>query len=336
MKKTLIALAALAATGAAFAQSSVTIYGVADVSVGKVSDAVVKTPAVAATATAAAKPATYALGMSSDTFQAIANNSLNNGNSRLGFKGVEDLGGGMKAGFNFEEGINLANGANDAPQNFHRASWVNLAGNFGEVRLGRSLSTSFYSVAKWELTGTANYSVVANQFSFAGAGSRNDAGVMYFSPDFNGFSFGASTVLKGNSASGNAKYDLSATYAAGPVVASLAYNTQKGANKGLALGGKYTIGNFAVAASYQDVKKEATGVKVAKGFTLGGTTTMGPVSLTLDVARDTEFKDTDLVFEAKYALSKRTFLYGVVLRDGKGKVLTQNATGYALGLRHNF
>ncbi|MBL8386805.1 MAG: porin [Hydrogenophaga sp.] len=335
MKKTLIALAAVAATGAAFAQSSVTIYGVADVSAGKVSDAVVKTPAVAATATAAAKPATYALGMSSDKFQAIANNTLNNGNSRLGFKGVEDLGGGLKAGFNFEQGINAANGATDA-NTYQRAAWVNVAGGFGEVRLGRSLSTSFYSVAKWELTGTANYSAVANQFSFNGAGPRNDAAIMYFSPDFSGFSFGASTVLKGNSANGNAKYDLSASYAAGPVVASLAYNTQKGATKSLTLGGKYTIGNFAVAASYTDAKMEATGVKVAKGFTLGGSTTMGPVTLTLDVARDTEFKDTDFVFETKYALSKRTFVYGVAMRDGKGKVLKQNATGYALGIRHNF
>lgn len=334
MKKHLIALAALAATGAAFAQSSVTVYGVADVSAGKVSDAIVKTPAVAATETTAAKPATYALGMGSDKFQAIANNTLNNGNSRLGFKGVEDLGGGLKAGFNFEQGINAANGATDA-NTFQRAAWLNLAGDFGEVRLGRSLTTSFYSVAKWELTGTANYSAVANQFGFAGAGSRNDAAIMYFSPSMGGFSVGASTVLKGNTGT-EAKYDLSLSYANGPVVATMAYNTQKGGNTGMAIGAKYTMGAFALAASVQNNEKEATGVTVAKGVTLGGTANLGPVSLTVDVARDTEFKDTDVVVEVKYPLSKRTFLYGVMLSDGKGKVLTEKATGYALGVRHNF
>ncbi len=332
MKKTLIALAALAST-AAFAQSSVTLYGVADVSVGKIDDAVVKTPAVAATATAAAKPATYALGVSSDKFQAFANSALNNGSSRLGVRGTEDLGGGLKAGFNFEQGINIANGATDA-NTFQRAANVSLMGGFGEVRMGRSLTTSFYSVAAWELTGTANYSVVANQFGFVGAGSRNDAALMYFSPSMGGFTVGASTVLKGNTGS-EAKYDLSATYRNGPVVASVAYNTQKGGLKGYSLGGKYDFGGFAVAASYMSAEREATGATVAEGFSLGGTANLGPVALTLDIARDTEFKDTDFVLEAKYPLSKRTFLYGIVLRDGKGKT-SDDVTAFAVGVRHNF
>lgn len=333
MKKTLIALAAVAATSAAFAQSSVTLYGVADVSVGKVSDVVVKTPAVAATATTAAKPATYSLGMASDEFQAIANNVLNNGSSRLGVRGVEDLGGGLKAGFNFEQGINLANGATDA-NTFQRAANLSLMGGFGELRLGRSLTTSFYSVATWELTGAANYSVVANQFGFAGAGARNDAAIMYFSPSFGGLKVGASTVLKGNTGT-EAKYDLSLTYAEGPVAASFAYNTQKGGVQGYALGGKYNFGAFAVAASYNESENEATGVTRAKGVTIGATANLGPVALTVDVARDTEFKDTDLVLEAKYPLSKRTFVYGVVVRDGEGKTAA-TTTGYAVGIRHNF
>lgn len=334
MKKTLIALAAVAATGAAFAQSSVTLYGVADLSLGKVSDAVVKTPAVPATETTPARPATYGLGISSDKFQAFANSALNNGSSRLGVRGTEDLGGGMSAGFNFEQGINVNSGATDA-NTFQRAANASLMGGFGEIRLGRSLTTSFYSVASWELTGTANYSAVANQFGFAGAGSRNDAAIMYFSPSFSGFKFGASTVLKGNTGT-EAKYDLSATYANGPITASFAYNTQKGGTQGLALGGKYNFGAFALAASYQTNEREATGVTLAKGVTIGGSANLGPVVLTLDVARDTEFKDTDWVLEAKYPLSKRTFMYGVASTDGKGKVLTKKVTGYALGIRHNF
>jgi predicted porin len=316
MKKTLIALAAVAATGAAFAQSSVTLYGVADVSVGKTNQA--------------------GLGLADDKFQAIASNILNNGNSRFGFRGTEDLGGGLKAGFNFEGGINIANGAGNTSggQMFSRAANVSLMGGFGEIRAGRSLTTSFYSVASWELTGTANYSVVANQFSFAGAGPRDSAQVMYNSPSFGGFKVSASTVMKGNGAlNGNAnlaKYDLSATYAAGPLTASLAYNKVDTKEKNIAIGGKYNFGAFAVAGSLQD----PAGAK--KGFTLGVSAPMGPVTLTADIARatDTANKNTDFLLEAKYALSKRTFAYAVYMKDGA--VAGKDTNGYAVGVRHNF
>jgi predicted porin len=66
------------------------------------------------------------------------------------------------------------------------------------------------------------------------------------------------------------------------------------------------------------------------------------VTLTLDIARDTKFKDTDVLVEGKYALSKRTFAYAAVLRDGKGKATAgnptglTNVTGYSVGVRHNF
>lgn len=312
MKKTLIALAAVAATGAAFAQSSVTLYGVADVSLGKVS-------------------ANGTLGYTDDA-QLSSNGILNNGSSRLGFRGVEDLGGGLKAGFNFEQGINLESGATDAPT-FQRAANMSVMGNFGEIRLGRSLTTTFYSVAAWELTGTANYSVVGKQFGY-GAGARYDAAIMYFSPSMGGFKVGASTNLKGNTGA-DARYDLSLGYAAGPLATSFAYTTQKNAVQAYSLGAKYDFGGFVVAGSLNDSEFEATGVTIAKGFSLGGTAKLGAVSLTLDVARDTEAKDTDLLVEAKYPLSKRTFVYAVVLRDGKGKQAT-NETGYAVGVRHNF
>lgn len=311
MKKTLIALAAVAATGAAFAQSSVTLYGVADISLGDSN-------------------------IANTSFAANANGTMNNGNSRWGVRGVEDLGGGLKAGFNFEQNVSLADGS--TPDGFARAANLSLMGGFGEVRLGRSLTTSFYSVASWELTGAANYSVVANQFGFAGAGSRNNAALMYFSPDFNGFKVGASTVLKGNTGT-EAKYDLSLTYAAGPLAASLAYNTQNNGINGMALGAKYNFGAFILAASYHDNEDDATGLTTTKGYTIGGTANLGPVALTLDIARDTEAKDTDFVLEAKYPLSKRTFVYGTVYRDGNGdtfKAVGDDVNAYAVGIRHNF
>ena len=84
MKKSLIALAVLAASGAAMAQSSVTLYGVVDLGIGK-------------------------LGKGKVAMQ--GGQIVNNGVSRIGFRGVEDLGGGLKVGFNYEQGINAENGA---------------------------------------------------------------------------------------------------------------------------------------------------------------------------------------------------------------------------------
>lgn len=341
MKKTLIALAAVAATGAAFAQSSVTLYGVADVAVGKTNQA--------------------GLGLASDKFQAIASNTLNNGTSRYGFRGVEDLGGGLKAGFNFEAGISLADGSGNLSggQAFSRAANVSLMGGFGEIRAGRSLTPSFYSVASWELTGTANYSIVAKQFNYAGADPRDSALVMYRSPSFGGLTVDFGTVLKGNDAlqvaqanpataantaaiaavaGAQSKMDMAVTYAAGPLVASLAYNKVSGGNTALqnkanlAVGGKYNFGAFAVAGSIQDPAGDK------KGFTLGVSAPMGPVTLTADIARDNgtnATKNTDFLLEAKYALSKRTFAYGVYMKDG-GIAGAKATNGYAVGLRHNF
>ena len=315
MKKTLIALAAVAATGAAFAQSSVTLYGVADVAVGKAN--------------------AVGLGFGNDKFQVVANNTLNNGNSRIGFRGVEDLGGGLKAGFNFEQAVNIANGATEANQ-FQRAANMSLMGGFGEIRAGRSLTPSYYSFASWELTGAANYSAVANQFKFVGAGSRDNALVMYRSPSFSGLTVDVATVLKGNDADATAagdqsKYDIAATYVAGPLAASLAYNKVSGATKNVAVGAKYNLGAFTVAGSLQD----PAGVK--KGFTIGVSAPVGPVTLTADIARatNTADKNTDFLLEAKYALSKRTFAYGVYMRDGAvagGK----SVSAYSVGVRHNF
>ena len=127
MKKSLIALAVLAASGAAMAQSSVTLFGVVD--------------------------ATYAYGSGSASNKSQLTNSGYN-SSRLGFRGVEDLGGGMTASFWLEAGVNNDNGsgANTNTNNqatgatggggltFNRRSTVSLSGGFGEVRLGRDFT----------------------------------------------------------------------------------------------------------------------------------------------------------------------------------------------------
>ncbi len=315
MKKSLIALAVLAASGAAMAQSTVTLYGVADVSVAK---------------TTGAKLA------------ASANGLANNGNSRFGLRGSEDLGGGLKANFNFEQNVSLADGstcnlttcaAGQAGLNtnaFQRAAWFELAGGFGSLRAGRSLSPSFYGIASWELTGAANYSAVASMFGF-GAGLRNNVMVAYTTPNLGGLTASIGHVLEGNGAAnahaGLNKWDMTVIYAAGPVTAALTYGKVENGVKNVTLGGAMNFGGVKVAASFQDP------AGAVKGFTLGASAPMGPVTLTADLARDTgsAVKSTDYIIEAKYALSKRTFAYGIIHRDGSAKVNTT-----CVGVRHDF
>ncbi|HVL76861.1 MAG TPA: porin, partial [Noviherbaspirillum sp.] len=112
MKKSLFALAVLGAfAGAASAQTSVTVYGVADISLAK------------------------ARGVSTQMSSA---GLLNNGTSRLGFRGTEDLGGGLRASFNFEQGIDLEQGnlSQDGGGAWGRAANMSLGGAWGTLSMG--------------------------------------------------------------------------------------------------------------------------------------------------------------------------------------------------------
>ena len=306
MKKTLLAVAVAAALPAvAFAQSNVTMYGVADFGISKVTGG--------------------------DT-QFTSNGGGNNGNSRLGVRGTEDLGGGLKASFNFEQAVNLETGATDA-NTWQRAAWASLSGGFGSVRFGRSLSPSFYGVAAWELTGTANYSVHYNLFGAAGGNTRNNSGIAYTTPNMGGFSATLGYVFEadnGGPSIGN-RVDANVIYGAGPLVVSAWYNKNSEVpNAGIGIGGSYNFGAFKLAGSWQE-----KAVTQDDGFSLGIGTKLGPVDLVFDVVRYTVFAtdvtDTHYLLEAKYPLSKRTFAYGAVLRNGAADV-----TQTSVGIRHNF
>ena len=206
-----------------------------------------------------------------------------------------------------------------------RAANLWLGGNWGTFQMGRTLNPSFYGVAAWELTGTANYSVVGNTYGYVG-GARNSSEFSYKTPDFGGLTAKLGYIMKADNG-GNAKWDLNVIYANGPIAAGLSANKTKGQKVGYALGGKYNFGNFAVAASYSDNHK------VRRGFSIGGTANFGAASVTLDLTRDTKNlagkKYTNGLLEGKYALSKRTFMYAAYLRhDGNNN--------YGLGVRHNF
>ena len=318
MKKSLIALAVLGASGVAMAQSSVTLYGVADAGVGRIKSGYAR--------------ATSNDDGASDKTQFLSGSTMNNTNSRIGVRGVEDLGGGLKAGFNFESGLDLDNGDHLGSGGgfWGRAANLWLGGNWGTFKMGRTLNPSFYGTAAWELTGAANYSVVTNTYNFAGSGPRNNSQFSYKTPDFGGLSAEIGYILKPDNGD-RAKWDMNVIYANGPIGAGLAVNKVKDGKTNYGLGGKYNFGNFVVAASYSQA---SVGDLRRRGFSLGGTATFGAFALTLDLTRDTKNeltgdKYTNGLVEAKYALSKRTFIYGAFLRF-------DDTNNYGIGVRHNF
>lgn len=302
MKKTTLVLWTMTLSGLSAAQPNVTLYGVADMALAKTTG---RTP------------------------QFMSSATQNNGTSRWGLRGSEDLGGGLKAAFNLEAQVGLLDGA-AASALFARQANMSLSGGFGTLKAGRSLTPSWYGTMAWELTSSANYAVVNSQFGYGGLNSRHNAEVSYTTPDWGGLRMTWGHVLAATN-NGVAKNDVNVMYRAGPLSAALVYNKLDHTGKNLSLGAAYHFGSFKLAGSLQN----ATGAGLGKGFTLGGTLPLGPLSLTLDVARDTQKKDTDAVAEARYALSRRTTVYGVLLRNGAGKA-NQAVSSMAVGLRHNF
>ena len=130
MKKSLIALAALAATGA-FAQSSVTLYGVVDVNLSSVKTSTWNTTAV----TPATTPATATSSVSSLTQNGVSSGGQNN--SRWGLRVNEDLGSGLKAVAVVESGIWADNGTIQAGPAYGRQVFGGLSSNYGTLTMGR-------------------------------------------------------------------------------------------------------------------------------------------------------------------------------------------------------
>jgi predicted porin len=253
MKKSLIALAVLAASGAAMAQSSVTLYGVADAGV------------------------TYLNG--ADNWSGVT--SGNNLTSRLGFRGVEDLGGGLKANFVLEGGFNLDNGdgasgyagakAGEGFQ-FKRRSTVGLSGGFGEVRMGRELTAAYNATARYDVFGSVGIGQsrlwadggVVDASANATAVTTNQRisnALTYVSPDFSGFKFGLNYGFGETTASNSDSGYLGAglMYDNGPLSLGLGLERlNNGANSVAAsdidawsLGGSYDFGVAKLLAGYR-------------------------------------------------------------------------------------
>lgn len=206
MKKTLLALAAIAASSASFAQSSVTLYGVADASLESVKG--------------------------EKTVTRVSSDNLST--SRFGLKGTEDIGGGLKANFNLESSIKLDTGAQGNNARFwDRAAWVGIAGGFGDLRLGR-IDTPIGDIAGNVLS-AQNYDDLKLLGTRAGVDYRRaDNAVTYFLPTLvpgltasvqYSTGNGTNNATSGEVAGSNwgKAYGLAVKYAAGPLSAGLGY-----------------------------------------------------------------------------------------------------------------
>ena len=250
MKKTLIALAVLGSiAGVAQAQSAVTVYGALDVAVSKATGTTTKMGA--------------------------------GDNNKLGFKGVEDLGGGLAATFQAEIRFDPDTGTVEAGGRplFQGQSRVGLMGAFGQVRLGRGLSAmqeSSWAFDPWGNTrarGTFNPGIIS-----AGYGSdplngaspvfntsnRFSNALFYNSPVMGGFQANVSVATKeaGNNGGPQASVvpvSVSGTYNNGPIGAMLAYERNALEDKYWQVGASYKVGPAKLMASYAQTKFGDTG-----------------------------------------------------------------------------
>lgn len=356
MKKTLLALAAIAASSAAFAQSSVTLYGVVDASVENVK------------------------GTSGSDKTATRVSSDNLATSRVGLKGSEDLGGGLKTNFNLETNVKVDTGAQGNTRFFDRAAWVGLAGGFGEVRLGRIDSSIGLLAGNSAILGAQAYDDFKIAKTFSGDTYRRvDNAVTYLLPKFvdgltaqvqysaaAGTSSTTGTEVGGTKAGRNV--GLNVQYVAGAFGAGLgyinAYNTDPvGAvradkDKGVLAYASYDFGLAKLTAyGEQDTRDSADKSRQLYGARVDVPVTQAfAVQASLSRVKNQTLSATDTIddnativaLKGVYALSKRTSVYGLytAVNNGDGMKKTiggddmftngKNAHGLAFGLVHKF
>lgn len=308
MKKSLVALAALALVGAASAQSSVTLYGKANVAIVKVTGA-----------------------------DAALTDAGDGSGSRWGLMGTEDLGGGLKANFKLENGYLIDTGSLDNTTNllFQRQSWMSLSGGFGEVRLGRDYTLGFYgSIGNMPATGVDAHVAV---FGFNGMASRNSNQIVYRSPKFSGFQGAVSTQLTGDNV--NAVTELALAYANGPLTVNLT-GAQANDISGdtWALNAAYKFGVTTVSAGYVDKGIELPGAVVGKGGWLAVKADIGAWTPFAGYANNIDATGTQIEsayhLGVYYALSKRTSLYA--MGGQTSNAASTDVTKTMLGVVHNF
>jgi len=318
MKKSLITIAVLGAmSSAALAQSNVTIYGLLDAGV------------VSERGGATGTVTKLSSGVSSA--------------SRLGFKGTEDLGGGLSALFVLEEGVLIDTGAQDAAgQAFNRQSYVGLSSKeAGTITLGRQYTMLYNAIQQVGDPFGAGYAGTAkNLFPVAGAEIRANNAIVYSTPKLNGFSGDAMYSLgeqAGNNSAGR-QFGLGLNYSNGPLNTRLIYNNKNSdtsTNNNIApvvVASSHDVGrNVLFAANYDfNVAKGYFMFGSDKGFNsapLYNTTTVKPFGTTFGPSIDSN----DLLIGTTVPVGQSGTVMASYIRKNDKTSLNQDADQYGIG-----
>jgi predicted porin len=360
-KQSLFAFAMAASlSSAALAQSSLTVYGLADTAIRR------QTNALGASRTSGT-PGGNTWSMAS---------GWSNG-SRIGFRGVEDLGGGMNAHFVLENGFSIDTGAmSDTNSFFNRSAYVGVGGAWGSLDMGRQYSVAFkimadYDPFRMQYSGLIPLAMVtpgspgsSGCLPITGGGCARFNNDLQYSGTFGNFTARAEYAFgeTPGSTSRGAAQALGLRYANGPFSAGGAYTRQKtvtGFDKqAYTVGGAYGIGPVRISLGYNNDEVETTTVDTKIRSVWGGVSYQATPALTLtggyyqirvssavSATRPTGKEKLDFfIIEAKYALSKRTSLYaeadrnkwsrGIFFLPATTPGVTQN--GVSIGINHRF
>jgi predicted porin len=330
MKRTLAVAAVSALTaGAALAQSSVTVYGRLNTSME------------------------YQDNIGADGTQSV----LQNNASRLGFKGIEDLGGGLKALFFLEHRFNVDTGT--VTGDFYAGdSFVGLeSASLGTFRLGRLTSAAYYATADYVSyhnhdTGTSEDKL----YTYLG---RNKNTIAWLSPAFAGFTVEGSVSASEGTGDANKVFGLAVNYDGGAFQAGFGYEQNEPSDNQLAIRANYTMGAFTFGGYYQrsDVTDPVTfglnagtrdAVRGSVMYTMGNSEFHANVGWADDWSNVNDSGATQYTLAYNYNLSKRTKIFAFYTAVDNGSGLSyfgalSNTDGsvldpssIAVGVRHNF
>ena len=327
MKKSLVALAALAVAGVASAQSSVTLFGVVDASISGYSST-----SRDLNGATFLNPFYVNRGSVKASRRELANSGYNS--SRLGFRGTEDLGGGLAASFWLEAPITNDDGQQGV-STFARRSTVSLSGGFGEIRLGRDYSATFWNDTVFDPFGTNGvgtnlvFTASSGFANFTGAAPAAVPGITNVSTsNYTRTSNSIGYFLPPNLGGfyGQLQYSFSekTKYSPGTATPDVANNSRTGRYIGGRFG--YANGPLDIAAAYGsstvgDQFYVGTTNKV-NTFNLGASYDFGPVKLFGEVSRSKNKLDyeTEPFLGGRPDVDLTGYLLGVTVPVGAGLI----------------